>query len=77
MISMWKDFWRAVGARPITVHKIRSHLSHEDAVTLGFDPVHWQTNRLADKATEKGAEMTQFFFEAPGCRIRYFVPQSS
>eukprot|EP00959_Pyramimonas_sp_CCMP1952_P319081 6676234-Pyramimonas_sp.AAC.1 len=61
---MWKDFWRAVGVRPITVHKIRSHLSHEDAVTLGFDPVHWQANRLADKAAEKGAGMAQIPFYA-------------
>ena len=64
MIAMWREFWTAVGARPIVVHKIRSHLSLEDAQTLGYDSVHWQANRLADKAAEEGARIAQVPFES-------------
>ena len=61
---MWRNFWAAVGARPIIVHEIRSRLSLDDALTLGFGPVRWQANRLADKPAEEGAKMAQIPFHS-------------
>ena len=55
----WKDFWKTVGDRRVTAHKIKAHLTRESSELNGVPGLAWAANSRADELAEEAARLAQ------------------
>ncbi len=55
----WRVFWHTAGDRRLTAHKVKSHLTEEEATEAGVEPLLWYANASADRLAEQAAQAAQ------------------